>query len=240
MKKQAVILFTRAPIAGQTKTRLMPFLTGEECAGLHKRFILDMYETCSDYTDADILVFYTPEDCQNILRDMLEDNLMFLPQYGEDLGERMANAFGVAFRLGYEKVVLVGTDIPQITKEILEEAFEALEEYDIAINPTVDGGYYLIGMGEEHEAVWNIEQYGTNMVVYNTLEQLKHAGLRTKVGKVCRDIDTKEDLAALYAELQGLSSAYAAHTGEYLRGELRDKMEHAEKRGKNYGRYECG
>lgn len=237
--KRVIIIFTRIPVPGKTKTRLMPFLTGEECAGLHKNFILDIYEACS-HVKADLLLFYTPEDEEKILKEMFSEDLIFLPQSGDDLGKRMKNAFGVAFRLGYEKILLIGTDIPQITTEILEGALDQLEDYDIVIHPTIDGGYYLIGMTEEHDEVWEIEHYGTNTVIHSTLKKLKAEGLRTRVGCVCRDIDTKEDLVALYEELNDLPMKHVpVHTGYFLKKKLKEKLEYADKRTR-YGQYECG
>ena len=237
--KQAIIIFTRVPVPGRTKTRLLPFLSAEECAGLHKGFILDTYEACR-HAGTDLLLFYTPEDKKEILKEMIGGCPIFLPQSGDDLGERMKNAFGIAFRLGYGKALLVGTDIPQITTDILRKALKDLDEYDIVIHPTIDGGYYLIGMTREHEEVWQIEHYGTNTVIHNTLKQLKAEGLRTKVGQVCRDIDTKEDLMALYNELENLPMKNVPlHTGYYLKKELKEKLEYANRRG-GCVQYECG
>ena len=89
--KDALILFTRVPIPGQTKTRLMPFLTGEECARLHACFVKDIYEKAKQ-VDADIFVFFTPKDEKKLLQQILDNETVCLPQFGDDLGERMKNA----------------------------------------------------------------------------------------------------------------------------------------------------
>lgn len=218
--KQAIILFTRVPLPGKTKTRLMPFLSGQECAKLHKCFILDIYRACTQ-TDADILVCCTPDENKDVLAKLLDQDLVFLPQRGRDMGERMSRAFSSAFRLGYEKVLLIGTDIPQLTAKLLQDAFDALSAHDAVIHPTADGGYYLIGMTKERPELWHITRYGTNTVLSDTLEQAKKTGLKMAVGQMCRDVDTKEDLFALSRELgQSLS-----HTGQYLQNELREKLE---------------
>ena len=129
----------------QTKTRLMPFLTGEECARLHACFVKDIYEKAKQ-VDADIFVFFTPKDEKKLLQQVLDNETVCLPQFGDDLGERMKNAIGIVLRMGYEKVILIGTDIPQIHPETLKNAFDNLGGKDIVIHPTFDGGYYLIGM----------------------------------------------------------------------------------------------
>lgn len=216
--KQAIIIFTRVPIPGKTKTRLMPFLSAQECADLHKCFILDVYHTCVQ-TDADVLVCYTPDESRDALAELFDGEPVFLPQRGLSMGERMAHAFSDAFSLGYEKALLVGTDIPQLTAEHLGAALEALSGCDVVIAPTLDGGYYLIGMKEEHPGLWDIPLYGTSTVFSGTLEQAEKAGLTAAVGQMCRDIDTKEDLLALYTE----SAQLTGHTVRYLR-HLRHKL----------------
>ena len=80
--KDALILFTRVPIPGQTKTRLMPFLTGEECARLHACFVKDIYEKAKQ-VDADIFVFFTPKDEKKLLQQVLDNETVCLPQFGE-------------------------------------------------------------------------------------------------------------------------------------------------------------
>ena len=128
----------------------------------------------------------------------------------------------------------------EIPQDILKKTLDDLEEYDIVINPTIDGGYYLIGMTKEHEKVWRIEHYGTNTVIHNTLKQLKAEGLKTKVGRVCRDIDTKEDLKALYKEFGKLpTGSVPVHTGNYLKSDLKEKLEYADDRS-GCAQYECG
>ena len=198
----------------------MPFLSGQECAKLHECFILDIYRACTQ-TDADILVCCTPDDGKEVLAKLLGRDFVFLPQRGKDLGERMSRAFSSAFRLGYEKVLLIGTDIPQLTTKLLQNAFDALSAYDAVIHPTADGGYYLIGMTEEQPELWHKPRYGTNTAFADTLEQAEKMDLKMAIGPMCRDVDTKEDLLALYRE-PGWS---AGHTGQYLRNALREKLE---------------
>lgn len=230
--KEAIIIFTRVPVPGQTKTRLMPFLTGTECAELHKMFIRDIYQVCCN-AQGDILIFHTPEDYEQVLKNLISENHMFLSQSGKDLGKRMKNAFETTFHLGYEKVILIGTDIPQITVDILNRAFGALDENDIVINPTMDGGYYLIGMTQEHEEIWNIKSYGTDTVLHDTLQQLRQTELKVAVGRVCSDIDTKEELVELYRELKRLPVERMYNTRCYLKKELGEKIQYFDDKRKN-------
>ena len=228
--RQAIILFTRVPVEGKTKTRLMPFLSGHECAKLHRNFIKDIFETCRK-AEADLLVFYTPECKSTILTKLLGEDQKMFPQQGEDLEERMKHAFAAVFREGYEKAVLIGTDIPMITVDILNEALEGLSNHDAVICPAADGGYYLIGMTGNHESIWNARECGSSTAFENALKNIEQAGLSAVVGPVCRDIDTKDDLIALYKELNLQTSGTAAHTAEYLRKELKGKLDYADTKG---------
>ena len=218
--ERAIIIFSRIPIPGKTKTRMMPFLTAEECADIHRCFIKDIYISCKKVM-ADTLVCYAPEGELQELKMLLDENLEYYEQYGANLGIRMKHAFERAFEMGYKKVLLVGTDVPQLTEEILEKGFKGLDENDIVIHPTVDGGYYLIAMKEAHDVVWNVKKYGTNTVIEDTLTQVKIAGLHIHTGTVCRDMDTKEDLYNLYQELH--NSSDAENTKEYLNMHLKNR-----------------
>lgn len=221
---KALILFTRVPIPGKTKTRLMPFLTGEECAKVHTCFVKDIYAKAKE-VEADIFVFYTPKDEKEILKKELDDQAVFLPQYGDDLGERMKNAVGICLRMGYQKVILMGTDIPQIHPETLTDAFESLEKKDIVIHPTFDGGYYLIGMKKEYDSIWKIEHYGTNTVIYDTLQHMRSERLSTAVGQMYYDVDDKGDLLHLYDDINKGSVCNCPTTIDYLELVLSEKLE---------------
>lgn len=220
----ALILFTRVPLPGMTKTRLMPFLTGEECAKIHSCFVKDIYEKVKE-VEADIFVFYTPKDEKKLLKNILDEEAVYLPQYGEDLGERMKNAIGICLRMGYEKVILMGTDIPQIHPETLTDAFENLDKKDIVIHPTFDGGYYLIGMKKEYESIWKIERYGTNTVIYDTLQHMRREHLSTAVGQMYYDVDDRDDLLHLYDDINKGSVCNCPNTIDYLELVLNEKLE---------------
>lgn len=221
---RALILFTRVPIPGKTKTRLMPFLNGEECAQLHTCFLKDIYEKAKQ-VEADLFVFYTPKDEKELLKSVVDSEAVCLPQYGDDLGERMKNAIGIAFRMGYERVILIGTDIPQIHPETLRNAFDNLEDKDIVIHPTFDGGYYLIGMKQEYDSIWKIERYGTNTVIYDTLQHMRNERLSTAVGQMYYDVDDKDDLLHLYRDIEKGAICNCPVTIDYLELVLKEKLE---------------
>lgn len=194
--REAIILFTRLPIPGYTKTRLMPFLSGEDCAGLHRAMLMDIREAAGK-TGAELLLCYENRgEASELmrLRGLLGTELPCFPQRGEGLGERMKEAFWESFRRGYDRVVLTGTDIPDISTEIYREGLRALESHNLVLHPTVDGGYYLIGMKEPQDYIWEVKGYGGSTVLRESLKRAQAEGKSVYLGTRLRDVDTGEDL----------------------------------------------
>lgn len=208
--KQAVILFTRVPKPGQTKTRLLPVLQPEQCSGLHWAFLKDLAALYREL-DAHLFIAYAPDPDWESLKSVFPD-AGYLPQKGEDLGERMYRVIRKVLALGYGSVILTGADLPMMTAGHLNSGFAALETNDIAIGPTSDGGYYLIGMKKPCREVFRVEGYGGASVFENTVAAAKNAGLSVGLALPCDDVDTPEDLNAL-AETVPPDS----HTGRYLK-----------------------
>ena len=142
--KKALICFTRVPRPGVTKTRLLPLLPPEHCAGLHWAFLRDLAEVYAGM-NADLYVAHTPDPGWKELKSVFTMAAGFFPQEGDGLGAKMDNAIRHVLSLGYEAVVLTGADLPMMGSAHLSSGFAALEHADIALGPTPDGGYYLIG-----------------------------------------------------------------------------------------------
>lgn len=196
---KALILVTRVPIPGKTKTRLMEILSARQCAHIHKCFLLDIFNVFSFICkDIDIYLYYTPHKGFHIMEEYIPDNICCLPQKGNKLGERMNNAFKEVFDKGYEKVVLIGSDIPAIQPQYIDNAFESLDLADVCLGATQDGGYYLVGMKDMHEEIFNDHlKWGNNSVLEGTMEILNSLDLKVTLAEKQRDIDTKYDLIAL-------------------------------------------
>lgn len=208
--KQAIICFTRVPRPGLTKTRLMPLLKAEQCAALHTAFLMDIAQVYRA-SDADLFVSCAPDPDIQPLRDIFPFAAEFFPQQGDGLGERMFNAIAYVLSLGYDSVILTGSDLPRLTPEHIGKGFAALEKADIAIGPTSDGGYYLIGMKKPCSAPFNVQGYGGSTVYQSTLNAITQAGLTFVPAPLCDDTDTPEDLHALAEAVSPHS-----HTGKYL------------------------
>jgi uncharacterized protein len=201
---QALIIMTRIPIAGKTKTRLMEILSGEACAQLHICFLKDYFQYCQAIKEqADIYLTYTPEDSFHIIEKMVPSYISSFPQEGKDLGERMANAMKVLFNKGYKKVVLIGSDIPELHPREILDAFNHLNSSDICIGPTADGGYYLIGAHKLHEELFDQSiKWGNKTVLEGTIDIANRLELNITLINKHRDIDTKWDLLSFIEKIK--------------------------------------
>ena len=205
--KKAIICFTRVPKPGVTKTRLLPILSGDQCAKLHTAFLTDLARVY-DQVDADLFVAYTADPEWEMLKEVFPHAKGFFPQQGADLGEKMHHAICSVLERGYDAVVLTGADLPRMRAAHLESGFGALKNADVAIGPTSDGGYYLVGMKQPHRAVFENQRYGGATVLENTLAAVKAAGLSVALAGACDDVDTPEDLRVLPSQLSPESATF--------------------------------
>lgn len=246
MKTKALIIFTRVPVPGETKTRLMPYFTPRQCAKLHICFLEDIAAMCRR-TEADIYICYTKglsgktcsgkADNQNVSgavrgvfhnvckeREYQEDILYqifgesagYFPQEGEDLGQRMYLAIKRVMARGYKSCVLIGTDVPQVQWEDIRQAFEVLKTKDIVLGPTADGGYYLVGMKAAEKEVFENQTYGHGSVLYNTIRTLESKGMSVGLGRRQYDIDTREDVREFRDRMRMDKSLQKTKTAKYL------------------------
>ena len=139
---------------------------------------------------SDKVVYYSEEIQKNDLwnASIYQKKL----QKGTDLGARMLMAFETAFEDSYENVVIVGSDLFELKPIHLKKAFEALENHEVVLGPSLDGGYYLLGMTKLHPTLFKNKQWGTDSVLESTLKDLKKHNV--KLLEALNDIDTFEDL----------------------------------------------
>lgn len=191
-------MFVRFPGQGQVKSRLARDIGREAAADLYRCFVEDLSERFSN-KDYGFCIAFHPEEKEREMREMLGDEFSYIPQTGEDLGEKMKLAFLRCFSEGARSAVLIGSDIPDLPARIVDEAFRALDKHGTVIGPAVDGGYYLIGFRQDTfcEDVFAGLPWGAETVFRETMNILRTAGAPVHVLPVWRDIDEHEDIAAL-------------------------------------------
>jgi rSAM/selenodomain-associated transferase 1 len=199
----ALVIFAKAPIPGQVKTRLCPPLTHDEAATLHGSFVLDTLERTKVAVTRLKLPFdrylaCTPSSTLVFFKIMEErQSVKLIEQEGEDLGTRMHRAFETLFKRGYHHVLIVGTDVPSLPLGYYQRAFELLEKHDIVLGPALDGGYYLIGLNHPVPTLFENMPWSTHRVLPLTREKANSLGLTIALLPEWRDIDRIEDLQAL-------------------------------------------
>ncbi|HEY8462161.1 MAG TPA: TIGR04282 family arsenosugar biosynthesis glycosyltransferase [Blastocatellia bacterium] len=197
MNNERLIIFTRYPEPGKTKTRLISRLGAEGAAELQR----DMTERT--LRDARLLNSRRQVSLEAryeggskaLMQEWLGDQLTFRSQGAGDLGAKMKRAFRNAFQAGAQRVVIIGADCPDLDSELMEAAFDALQHNDIVIGPANDGGYYLIGSRRYFPQLFDRIHWGSEKVLDQTLRRARETGIQTELLIPLSDIDRPEDLA---------------------------------------------
>ncbi len=197
------VVMVKAPRAGAVKTRLAPPLTREEAASLAECFARDTVDSVRRVA-RETIVAYAPDDGRSALEAIFKDDgLLWFAQRGEDLGARIESAVSHAFARGRGPVVVVGTDSPTLPPSFVERAFASLSagESDVALGPTEDGGYYLVGLREPSEGLFRNVEWSTPRAYAQTAENVARLGLRLLELPRWYDVDTPADLLRLREEM---------------------------------------
>jgi uncharacterized protein len=199
MNTDTIIVFAKEPLAGRVKTRLCPPLTPDEAARLYEAFIADTLDMALAIKTCSVTLAYTPEDARGYFEVLADGRKITLTaQRGADLGDRMRAALGDAFSGGAGRAVLIGTDIPTLHSNVIREAFRRLERFDAAFAPTNDGGYCLVALNKPCDALFTGIKWSTATVLDDTLTRAKEAGLSVLLLPEQHDVDTPEELSALF------------------------------------------
>jgi rSAM/selenodomain-associated transferase 1 len=219
----ALALMTKAPRAGQVKTRLVPPLTSNAAAELNKCFLRDTADEISSATTdnyASAIAVYTPIGTESAYDDILPGNFSLLPQRGADFGERLRFATEDLFRCGFDSVCLIDSDSPTVPAKNFSKAIELLKTHSdcIVLGPCDDGGYYLIGLKKPHRELFEQIDWSTDRVFDQTVRRTREIGLEVKLLPSGYDVDDAASLQRLRDELLGQNACYnvAPHTREFL------------------------
>ncbi len=191
-----LILFTRYPEPGNTKTRLIPALGAEGAARLQQRLTtrtLEAVRAFQQQVPGAAQVRFSGRDAA-AMQAMFGDGVDYVPQDGGDLGQRLIHAIDAAFRQGASRVIVIGADCPQLDESVLREADRQLQSHEVVLGPAEDGGYYLIGLTAPQPSLFEGIAWGTSTVLAETLAKVKSQRLRSALLHTLADIDTPEDL----------------------------------------------
>ena len=193
-----IVMFVKSPTAGEVKTRLAAEIGEGATVGLYKCFVEDLISTVGTL-DVGLRFCFHPPEAKSLFLQWLGEQHSYIAQTGDDLGERLKNAFVDAFEQGYSKVVAIGSDSPDLPASFLREAFEGLDSHDAVVGPSSDGGYYLIGFSADSFAPGAFDgiAWSTSAVLGQTRMKLKMHGLGVHLLPQWYDVDTRSDLDGL-------------------------------------------
>jgi rSAM/selenodomain-associated transferase 1 len=202
----ALVIFAKAPIPGQVKTRLCPPLTPDEAATLHGTFVLDTLERSKSAIGkfrlpVDRFVACWPSASHVFFKVLAaRHGVEPLDQIGDELGARMHQVFTELAARGYRRIVLVGTDVPTLPLAHYRQAYEFLHDHDVVLGPARDGGYFLIGLTKPQSDLFRDIRWSTDQVLELTQRRATEAGVTAALLPVWQDVDTLEDLKWLIGE----------------------------------------
>ncbi|MFN2384120.1 MAG: TIGR04282 family arsenosugar biosynthesis glycosyltransferase [Gemmatimonadota bacterium] len=208
--RAVVVVFAKAVVAGQVKTRMRPVLQAAEAADLYRALLLDTLEAVRA-TDAEAVVAFTPANGRSSLERLLGRRWPLVAQGPGDLGERLESVFAQLHASSKRPLIAIGSDCPGVTPARLREAFAALDTHAAVLGPALDGGYYLLGLTAPRRELFRDISWSTADVAAVTQERLGRAGVSLALLPAERDLDTPADLLDWYtaAHAGALRATYA-------------------------------
>ncbi len=200
-RPECLIVFTRYPESGKTKTRLIPALGRKGAARLQRQMTEHIVATATKLSNRPGLAIevYHEGGSTDLMKAWLGSQFAYRPQGTGDIGQRMLRAFENAFQDEMAAAVIIGSDIPEISANIIQQAFEELQKNDLVLGPARDGGYYLIGMkntipAETYNCLFDDIKWGTGSVLSQTLHTARESGLHFILLEPLNDVDSPADL----------------------------------------------
>lgn len=190
MSRTLVIVFVKNIKLGKVKTRLAKTIGNQGAFEVYSELV-KVTEKATEQLHSDIHIYFS-----DAVVNTKWPNAFKTVQQGSNLGERMKNAFKEGFSHGYERIVLIGSDLPDITKSHIEKGLEKLKEKEVVFGPAEDGGYYLIGLNTMHGFIFDDKPWSESHLLKVTLDQLQQKQIDFATLTTLNDIDTFEDLIA--------------------------------------------
>ncbi|MFC1879895.1 TIGR04283 family arsenosugar biosynthesis glycosyltransferase [Thermodesulfobacteriota bacterium] len=196
-----LIIFTRYPEPGTTKTRMIPVLGAEGASDLQRRMtdhLVSKLKTWMEQRPVEVEIRFDGGS-QRLMREWLGPSFTYRRQGRGPIGRRMQRALVDGFQNGYTSIVIIGSDIPDISTAIIQQAFEALKSNNLVLGPAGDGGYYLLGMqkadkGQAYPELFEAINWGTNQVLSQTIAAAHKLGTDYALLDTLKDVDRPEDL----------------------------------------------
>lgn len=190
MTKELIIVFVKNIKLGKVKTRLAKTIGNQAAFEVYSELVKVTEEAIKN-VETDKRIYFS-----DVIIDTKWKNDYKAVQKGHDLGERMKRAFKKGFDDGYERIILIGSDLPEISSEHIRNGLNALQSNEVVFGPAIDGGYYLIGLSELKEYIFDDKPWSQSNLLEVTLKALQQKKISYTLLRPLNDIDTFEDLEA--------------------------------------------
>jgi uncharacterized protein len=195
--KNLLIIFCRNPELRKVKTRLAKTLGDEKALAIYLK-LSSHTRAITENLAIDKVVYYSNYvDTEDVWPNTTFQKKL---QNGNDLGEKMNNAFVEGFQSGYERVCIIGTDCFELSRDIIKQAFDQLHTNDAVIGPAKDGGYYLLGMKKHMPELFRNKMWSTDTVATDTIQNFKDLSIIYTQLEVLTDVDEEKDLPANFSK----------------------------------------
>lgn len=188
MTKNLLIVFVKNSQLGKVKTRLAKTIGDQAALEVYEELV-KITETETKKVNVDRRIYFS----EQTIDSKWEDDYKAV-QEGSDLGDRMKNAFHKAFNDGYKKVIIIGSDLPDISARLIREAFDKLSKNEVVFGPAEDGGYYLVGFSTMKTYVFEDKPWSQSNLLAITLQELEEKVVTYDVLETLNDIDVYDDL----------------------------------------------
>jgi hypothetical protein len=190
------MIFVRYPTPGKVKTRLGAGVGMQRASEIYASFAEHAFQIGEEMQGDGVAVHVFHDSAEGTLtiRNWIGRPGFFIsPQEGDDLGQRMLSAFTRVFQEGATRVVIIGSDVPELGVAHVRQSFELLESHDLVIGPSTDGGYFLLGMKEATAALFKNIPWSSSTVLAGTLDRAREEGLSVTLLEPLADIDSPDD-----------------------------------------------
>lgn len=198
MAKEHLIVFLKAPRPGAVKTRIARTAGAERACCIYRELVETVLRKLNPLKEVELC--FAPDDASSEIQPWLHPGWTARPQGEGDLGARLTRAFASTFANGAERVVIIGSDCPEVKTADIRTAWKELQTHDLVVGPAVDGGYWLIGLRTPGADLFRDINWSSDQVLAQTLAQARKQALRSQVLRILTDIDTEEDWNAYVSE----------------------------------------
>ena len=216
MSNPILVIMAKKPQVGRTKTRMCPPLTPTEAAHLYEALLRDSIALASNLEGIDLAIAITPPEATIYFKRISPPGTLLIPVECVDIGDCLSQVLGNLLEMGYPKVLAFNADGPTIPPQYIQTAVHQLDNDEVVLGPSEDGGYYLVGIKQLHPQIFSDIAWSTPQVLAQTMDKIEALGLRSGLLPPWYDVDTDSDLARLQDELAALPNDRLIYTRQFL------------------------